>query len=1070
MRHWLSFFLLIHLLCSLVHAESAYAQTSRQRVLDPEKTLTQFVHRSWDVSDGLPQNSVNAIVKTSDGFLWLGTQEGLVRFDGSVFKVYNRSTEDALRSDDIRVLKVDSQNVLWIGTRGGGVARYRDGVFAGGELDSTLDKARITGIQRALDNSHVWVGTSHHGVWKVRNGEAEKLDGLPSDAITSIVQDNVGALWIGTRDAGLLRWKDSDITAYSGDTGFISNDITALAWDDRAARLWVGTRDKGVLSMEGEDTAHYNTSTGLPTDNILSLYVDAGGIVWVGTDQAGLVRIIPVGAWENNVSQINSENGLSGDVVKAVFSDEEANLWVGTDGGGLNLFREGKFTTYTSNEGLVDDFVFSIHEDPQQAVWFSTQKGVTRMYEGTMTSFSVQDGLANEFVTSIVSTADSTVWMGTYGGGLSRYRDGSFSTFTDKNGLPDNGVFALFKDSKDVLWIGTGGGVVTYDEGIKRVITTDHGLTSNLITVIEEDNDGSMWVGTYNAGLNRIVGDKVMPFMARDGLSSDEILSLYVDDEGVLWVGTYGGGLNRIVNGVVTTYRTKDGMFNDNVSQILEDDFGYLWMSCNKGLFRVSKEELTAFAEEEIDRIHYEAFGTSDGLKSPEFNGGVQPAGWEGKDGRMWFPSGKGAAVIDPANIPRHTRPPTIYIEELIVDREPVDTNGQITLSPGEHNIEVHYIGLNFVAAERTRYWYKLDGVDSDWQDAGSRRTAYYTSLDPGEYTFRVIAENSDGIQSESAAEISFYLRPYFYETVWFYILSGILLTTFGYVFYQRRLAQIRENERELERLVEDRTRVLEKRTADLLQTLEHNKEIMGITSHDLKNPLGGIIGLADMLMEDLGNLSGLSEVEESLENVELVKSEAERMLRIIKDLLDKHREGGDSILKKELIDLSALVEDALRWNDQKARQKNISVTYSESGEQLIYGDADALLRVIDNLVSNAIKYSPPGRRVWVTLSEVYGEALFQVLDEGPGLTQEDMGKVFGKMQRLSAKPTAGEHSTGLGLYIVKQLVEEHEGEVGVDSVYGQGATFWFKLPLYENSSEGIVKREKQVLIEIEDV
>ena len=847
MRHWLNLFLSLFILLSLAPAHRAFGQASGERVLDSGKTLTQFVHHSWGVSDGLPQNSINAIAKTNDGFLWLGTQEGLVRFDGSVFTVYNRSSEDALRSDDIRVLKLDARNVLWIGTRGGGLARYRDGILAGGELDSTLDRARITGIESTPDNVHIWVGTSDHGVWKVKNGEAERLPGLPSDAITSLIQDGTGALWIGTRDAGLLKWVEGTITRFSSSTGFVSDDITALAWDAIEQRLWVGTREDGVVVIDGDAITRHTSASGLPVDNILSLFVDAGGAVWVGTDRAGLVRIIPDsykvrrGEPESTaITSLNSETGLSGDVVKAVYSDDEANLWIGTDGGGLNMLREGKFLTYTSNEGLIDDFVFSIHEDPTGATWFSTQKGVTRLQEGVLSSFSVEDGLANEFVTSIGSTSDSTVWMGTYGGGISQFKDGAFATLTDKDGLPDNGIFALYTDSKDILWIGTGGGVATYDGGIKRVFTTEEGLTSNLITVFLEDNDGSMWVGTYNAGLNRITGNEVIPFMAADGLSSDEILSLYMDDEDVLWVGTYGGGLNRVAEGVITTYTTKTGLFNDNVSRIIEDEFGYLWMTCNKGLFRVSKEELTAFAEGAVTRIHSELFGTADGLKSPEFNGGVQPAGWKGRDGRLWFPSSKGVAAIDPANISRHMTPPLIYVEDLIVDRESIDISGEIQLSPGEHNIEFHYVGLNFVAPDRTTYRYKLDGADAEWQEAGSRRTAYYTNLDPGAYTFRVIAQNGDGIQSEAAAEITFYLKPYFYQTIWFYVVSSVLLVALGYAVYQRRLAQIRETERQLERLVDDRTRVLEKRTADLLQTLEHNKEIMGITSHDLKKSPGG--------------------------------------------------------------------------------------------------------------------------------------------------------------------------------------------------------------------------------------
>ena len=764
------------------------------------------------------------------------------------------------------------------------------------------------------------------------------------------------------------------------------------------------------------------------------------------------------------ISSIDSERDFSGDVIKAIYSDNEGNLWVGTDGEGLSLLRDGKFLSYTMHDGVIDDFVFSIHEDPSRSVWMATRKGVSKLKDGQLTSYTSEDGLAMDFVTSVESRADSSVWFGTYGGGLSQYKNGKFSTFTVENGLPDNGVFALFLDSDDKLWVGTGGGIVIYDGGFNRTITQEDGLSSDLITVIGESGNGSMWVGTYNAGLNLIKGDVIIPFTEEDGLSSNSILSLYTDDEGVMWVGTYGGGLNRIEDGEVTAYSVKNGLYNDKVVQIFEDGKGNLWMSCNKGIFRVSKDELNKFATGEIDRVTSVVYDKADGLKSAEFNGGVQPAGWKDQEGRLWFPSNKGVAVIDPDNIPIYNSEPPIWIEKIVVDREEVEFEDEIVLGPGHHNLEIHYVGLSFVAPNKTTYKYRLEGVDPDWMTAGNRRTAYYTNLDPGSYSFSVVAQNADGVESRVAASVPIYLKPYFYQTAWFYIVSIIFLGGAGYWGYKQRLDQIRKNERELERLVEDRTRILEKRTANLLETLEHNKEIMGITSHDLKNPLGGIIGLADMLLEDLGDYSAEPELADSIENVELVKNEAERMLRIIKDLLDKHREGGEAILKKERLDLLELTRGVLKWTEQKASQKNIKVILSDSGEQYVYGDPDALLRVIDNLVSNAVKYSPPGRRVWITLSEVYGEALLQVLDEGPGLTEEDLKKVFGKMQRLSAKPTAGEHSTGLGLYIVKQLVEEHGGEVGVSSVYGKGATFWFKLPLSGQAKEEDHHKEFEML------
>ena len=1058
MRHWIIALLHCALAITFMVAGDVYAQRKVIDDLKTEKALTQYVHRIWDAEDGLPQASVNAIAQTNDGYIWLGTQEGLVRFDGVQFKVFDKSSVDILRSNDIRVLSVGPRGVLWIGTRDAGLMRYREGVFSANESESPLNSARITSIVSSEVHGHIWVGTAEQGVWTLKNGVATKVSEIDAKKITVLIENEAGELWIGTRDMGLLYFLDGQVKSFSSTNELDVDDITSLAFDLEEKALWVGTREEGIRRLVGDSVQHYTVDTGLPSNKILSLFVDPEGVLWIGTDQDGLVRFHPPSHNSFNsinlkqkliTSTYNSRDGLSNDVIKSLFLDRENNLWIGTDGGGLNQLRHGKFRTYSAQEGLVDDFIFSIHEDVTGTVWFSSEEGVSALKENTLRTLTREDGLAADFVTSIASTPDSSVWFGTYGGGLTRYSNGVFTQYTTNEGLPDDDIFALYTNSEGVLWIGTGGGAAEFRADSFRTYTTEQGLSSNLVTVMKEDKKGNVWIGTYNGGLNVITDDKVIPFTVEDGLSNESVLSIYVDNENVLWVGTYGGGLNRIEDGLVTVYSMKQGLFNDNVVHIMEDDSGHLWMSCNRGLFRVSKAELNAYARGEQDRVTSFVFDKSDGLKSQEFNGGVQPAGWKSKDGRMWFPSNRGVASIDPNKILNNDTPPPIVLESVVIDGKAIDLKEELRIKPGIHKIEMHYAGLSFVASEKTTYLYKLDGVDDEWVHAGTRRTAYYTNLHPGSYTFRVKARNSDGVESEEAVSFTFSQAPYFYQTIWFYLIAGILVAVGSFLVYKHRMASIKAREKELQRLVEDRTRVLEKRTVDLLEALEQNKEIMGITSHDLKNPLGGIIGLADMLLEDLGELQEMPAIEEGLENVELLKSEAERMLRIIKDLLDKHREGDQGIIKKETVDVLELANDVLRWNTQKAQDKNITITFSNAGEQVVYADPDALLRVIDNLVSNAVKYSPPGKRVWVTLAEVYGELLFQVLDEGPGLTPEDLTKVFGKMQRLSAKPTAGEHSTGLGLYIVKQLIEEHGGEVGVESVYGEGATFWFKLPLH---------------------
>ena len=1045
------------------------AQEHTGPILDPAKAITEYVHVSWDEEAGLPQGSVNAVEQTADGYVWLGTQEGLVRFDGSKFTVFNTQTVDVFRSNDIRVLKRDKQGALWIGTLNAGMYRYFNGVFTSASHNGLLD-AGITAIQENGERQ-LWIGTAESGLKLLRDGTLISID-QPARSISALHQTASGTLWIGSRDAGLIRYENGHARVYTQADGLPDNDVTSIA-ASRDGGIWIGTREGGLAHFHSDTFYVASVEHGLPSNQILALLEDAAGSLWIGTDQAGLARLrleppdlqamtdtgIPTTASKDNsihaawkealqFSSFASPNGLTYDVVKTLFVDREGNLLIGTDGGGLNLLREGKFTMYTEKVGLPDDFVYAIHEDHFGAIWFSTHKGVGRLSKGTISSYSAADGLAGDFVISLASTPDSSVWMGTYDGGLSRFYKGAFTTFTQKNGLPANRVYGLYSDSKGHLWIGTGDGAARMHENRITTFTSNEGLSSDLVTVMQESQDGAVWIGTYNAGLNKVRDDKFVSFDAAQGLADIGVLSLYEDEDGVLWIGSYGDGLIRVKDGEVTSYTTKNGLFNDTILQILEDDLGYLWMSCNQGLFRVEKKQLNEYAAGITDVIHSVVYGKGDGLRSNEFNGGVQNAGWKSRDGRLWFPSRLGVASIDPKTIRKNETPPLIQVENVLVDGDAVPLEGPIHLEPGTDRMEIHYAGLTLVSPEKVRYQYQLSGEDQEWVEAGTRRIAYYSNLEPGAYSFRVRAQNKDGVWSKGTASFSFYHEPFFHQTFWFYLmcLSVVILGVTG--VFKWRMTQLREQKANLEHLVHERTHDLEERTADLVTALEENKEILSITSHDLKNPLSGIIGLSELLIEDLSEMHPTPKLHEGLESIQLMKDEAERMLRIVRELLDRHQAIEKVYKHPDTFNLVRLVNNVMQRHQKHAEEKNIRLIFENKEALFIAFNEDAMLRIADNLISNAIKFSPQNRRVWVSLTTQQNDVMFSVQDEGPGLTADDRERVFGKLQKLSAKPTGGEQSTGWGLFIVKQLAEECGATVGVESEFGNGASFWVSMPL----------------------
>lgn len=1057
------------LLCHLSSTLVAHAQETTSPFLDPAKAITEYVHTAWGEEDGLPQGSINAIEQTDDGYVWLGTQEGLVRFDGIRFKVFNTRTVDVFRGHDIRVLKRDQQGALWIGTLNAGIYRYANGDFTRATTEESLNDAGITDIIES-QQGEIWIGTANSGLKQLRDDMLISVP-LPTQSVSALLETEAGTLWIGSRDAGLFRYQNGKMTTFTQSHGLPDADITSLAASKNGG-IWIGTRSGGLAHFHSDTFYVATTEHGLPTNRIFTLFEDAAGSLWIGTDQAGLTRLrleIPdlqsmeadIGiqtagstynptqsAWEDalRLTSFSSANGLTYDVVKTLFLDREGNLLIGTDGGGLNLLREGIFTMYTENAGLPDDFVYAVHEDLFGTMWFSTEKGVGRLAKGNISSYNTADGLPDDFIVSLASMPDSSVWMGSYGNGLSRFYKGNFTTYTQEHGLPENRIYGLFSDSKGDLWIGTGGGAAKMHEDGFTPFTANEGLSSDLVTVMLESRDGSVWIGTYNAGLNKVHEDKLVSFAASQRLEKTGILALHEDDAGTLWIGTYGDGLIRLKNDDVTFFTTEDGLYNDTILQILEDDMGFLWMSSNQGLFRVDKHQLNSFASQKTDAISSIVYGKGDGIKSSEFNGGVQPAGWKSQDGRLWFPSKHGVAMLDPKKIRKNETPPMVKVESIEADGESIPLEGQVRLAAGTYRTEIHYAGLSLVSPKKMRYQYQLIGTDRDWVEAGNRRFAYYSNLKPGKHAFRVRAQNSDGVWSQRAATFSFYHKPFFHQTFWFYlILAGLVAV--GIVGTIRwRTAQLRAQKQFLEHEVNERTQILEERTADLMTALEQNKEILSITSHDLKNPLSGFIGLSEVVLEDLAEVQTNTSIKDGLESIQLMKNEAERMLRIVQALLDKHRSQDKSQLPN-IFNLVQLVKDVIHRHQRHAEAKNIWLIFDHKDALHVQFYEDAMLRIADNLISNAIKFSPPGNNVWITLSPQHDQVTFMVRDEGPGLTEDDFGKVFGKMQRLSAQPTAGEESTGWGLFIVKQLAEEYGASVGVNSTHGEGATFWVKVP-----------------------
>ncbi|MEW6365465.1 MAG: two-component regulator propeller domain-containing protein [Acidobacteriota bacterium] len=803
--------------------------------LDAGRAMTQYVIDLWQEENGLPQNSIQAIVQTKDGYVWLGTQEGLVRFDGVRFVVFDRSNTPELKSNDVRTMFEASNGSLWIGTMNG-LARFQGGMMRAIEGVTHVSSETIYSI---MEDSRgvLWVGTEE-ALTRLEGGRWTSFttaNGLLGQPVQALCEDKEGHLWIGTL-RGLSCMKDGRFVAYSADDGLVGESMRTIKIDT-TGRVWVGT-ELGLNVYTAGSFELIESRGGPSTADVWEMCFDREGTLWVATYGHGLVRIR-----EGNFSVLTRADGLANDLLMSVCEDREGSLWIGTDGSGLNRLKDGRFATLTTREGLAYDLVSVVLEDTTGNVWIGTDGGgLDRWKEGVVRNFSKRDGLPDDLISALYQDRQGDLWIGTNGSGLCRKRGDRLTVYTKKDGLDGSSIFSLCEDTEGTLWIGTTRGLNSMIDG--RISAVKVTAQSDAIRTLLVDHTGAIWIGTDISGLIRYYHGALTTYTTQQGLSSNSIMTTYEDTDGTLWVGTYGGGLMRLNGGQITPITSRDGLFDDVVLQILEDAKGFLWMSSNKGIFVVPKRQLNDFAARRAVRVSCVSYGRSDGMKSRECNGGAQPAGCKTKDGRLWFPTVKGIVIVDPQELRHNGLPPPVYIESALIDGQSYEPRTAVDLPPGRERFDFQYTALSFLQPERVRFRYRLVGFDRDWVEAQARRQAYYTNIPPGKYVFRVVACNNDGVWNEEGARFEFYLAPRFYRTHWFYalaVLSVALVTTGA---YRLRMSRMEARQSELERQVEQRTaelmkanQMLEERSIQLeqanatLQRLSYRDPLTGIAN-----------------------------------------------------------------------------------------------------------------------------------------------------------------------------------------------------------------------------------------------
>ena len=769
--------------------------------LDSRKAINQYVHKVWDMEAGLPQNSVKAIVQTGDLYLWLATEEGLVRFDGRQFTTFNKVNTEVMSDHHIIRLLEDSRGRLWIGCWDGLLLYYENGVFHKALRDQSVAPLRIHAIHEDSQGK-IWIG-SVKGLLQYQDGKLAPYDfgtEHPGLKIFSFSNDSQGNLWAGSNQ-GLLRLGADGTRFFTTDDGLPSNLVREVHVDSHG-RLWSGTYGGGIALYAGDGFQVFTTSDGLPGNSINVIREDRDGNLWIGTSDSGICRYS-----QGVFSTFATADGLSNDYIEAILEDADGNLWVGTSGGGLNHLIDGKLTTIFGTENLTNDVVFSIFEDRDGGLWAGTMAGLTCLKAGRVDQYTTDNGLVDNLVLTLAGDREGNIWIGTRGG-LQRFREGRFNTLTNADGLTDDLVTALAQAPDGSIWIGTGAGINRYADGEITLLSGDEAFIA--CRVIHPDQDGRIWVGTRTRGI-LVLGSNGSRLEIHDetnGLANNHVLDIHEDSRGVFWVASVGG-ITRIRGGDRSTITIKDGLFCDEVFRILEDGEGRFWMSGNKGIFYVEKSELDKVADGWTGQVTSHVFDKSDGMLSNECNGVAQPAGWRTHEGKMYFPTIKGMVAFDPSAIDRREKPPPVVVEGITIDDAPIPLSEEMTVPPGSHRLEIHYTALSFQAPHRDRFRYRLEGFDQHWKDAGSSRIAIYTEIPPGRYRFRLTASRQSEPADQECTAFTLNFEPRFYETSLFAISAVLALILLIFAGHRVRARHHARREEMLSALVDERTKKL---------------------------------------------------------------------------------------------------------------------------------------------------------------------------------------------------------------------------------------------------------------------
>ncbi len=714
----------------------------------------------WREAEGLSQSRIRAITQTRNGYLWLGTDNGVVRFNGTAFTAFTVET-GSLKDNEVWSLVEDNEGGLWIGTYGGGLTLFKNGRFNTYTKADGLSDDIITQLDKDPEGN-IWIGTPG-GISRFSNGVFKNFtlqEGLLNNYVNAICARSPFGVLVAAGNK-LFRFENEKFILDNKFVEASDGEIEHIL-GGRNGSLWLSFSNAVIKNWKDGIVSTYTRQNNL-TQHITSIHEDASGTFWAvlenGLNKLADGKFIPV-PLESGTPKIG--------VIYCLFSDLQGNLWLGLQANGLGRLRIKELTTISEDDGLSNDSTRAVFEDSREILWIGTSIGFSTYQKGVTSNYENFNGKRLSSVRSFAEDSDGNIWIAS-GKHLLLMKNGKLTEFSEWFGKFE--IKVIYKDPTGRMWVGTDGdGLFLFENGKFTNFQTQDGLAGNNVRSILYDRQGALWISCTGNGISKYANGKFTNYTTLDGLAGNRVLAIYEDDEGNLWFATREG-LSRFKNEIFFNFTADSGLLVGFIYSILDDGKGDFWFTCAKGLFRVSKAELNEFAEGKRAKIISVDYGVRDGLKTRAFNLGNQPVAWKTGSGLLLFTSLKGLVVVDPNRISRDDFIPPVYIEEIIINREKYSLENMPQIPIGIGEVEIHFAALSYLSPEKLRYKYKLEGYDKDWIDAVSRQSAYYTNLPPGQYRFLVTAGNVDGVWNEQAATFDFYLKPHFYQTYWFILL-----------------------------------------------------------------------------------------------------------------------------------------------------------------------------------------------------------------------------------------------------------------------------------------------------------